>query len=440
LLKLIIIIYALAINSRYKKKVHNLNFKKSSAVFICIMLSVLSGCSLMRDKNEDIPKQQEVSQPPKENTEIDKPIVDSIREQIKNMSLNEKVGQLVIAGIDSYENDVHSRELIEKYKVGGFILLGQNIKDTKQTLDLVNSLKDSNSKNKIPLFLSIDEEGGRITRLPKEFAKLPTNKVIGEKNNSSLSYKIGSLLGEEVKAFGLNMNFAPVLDVNSNPQNPVIGDRSFGNNVDIVSKLGIQTMKGIQSHNIVAGVKHFPGHGDTSVDSHLGLPVVNNDLNRLKSLELIPFSKAIENGADVVMIAHILLPKIDKENPASFSKIIITDVLREYLKYDGVVITDDMTMGAIVKNYDIGEAAVKSLNAGSDIVLVCHDFDKETAVIMAINSAVQNKTITEKSIDEKVYRVLKLKQKYNIKDEKINSINVKVINEKINSLVKDNFK
>lgn len=405
------------------------------------MISTLPGCSLIRDKAEDIPKQlEEVSQPPKENTEIDKPIVDSIREQIKNMSLTEKIGQLVVAGIDSYENDEHSRELIEKYKVGGFILLGQNIKDTKQTLNLINSLKDSNAKNKIPLFFSIDEEGGRITRLPKEFAKLPTNKVIGEKNNSSLSFKIGSLLGEEVKAFGLNMNFAPVLDVNSNPKNPVIGDRSFGNNVDIVSKLGIQTMKGIQSQNIIAGVKHFPGHGDTSVDSHVGLPVVNNDLNRLKSLELIPFSKAIENRADVVMVAHILLPKIDKENPASFSKIVITDVLRNYLKYDGVVITDDMTMGAVVKNYDIGEASVKSLNAGSDIILVCHDFDKETAVIKAINSAVQNKTITEKSIDEKVYRVLKLKQKYNIKDEKINSVNVKAINDKINALVKDNFK
>jgi beta-N-acetylhexosaminidase len=135
-----------------------------------------------------------------------------------------------------------------------------------------------------------------------------------------------------------------------------------------------------------------------------------------------------------------LLPKIDKDNPATFSKAVITDILRGYLKYDGVVITDDMTMGAIVKNYDIGEAAVKSLNAGSDIILVCHDFEKETAVLKAINTAVQNKTLTEKSIDEKVYRVLKLKQKYNIKDEKINSVNVKAINDKINALVKDSFK
>ena len=418
-----------------------MNYKKYTAVLLSIMTLALPGCGLIKNKVVDNPEQQqEVSKPPKENTEIHKPIVDSISQQIKSMSLTEKIGQLIIAGIDSYENDEHSKELIEKYKVGGFILLGQNIKNTKQTLDLINSLKASNSKNKIPLFFGIDEEGGRISRLPKEFAKLPTNKVIGEKNSSSLSYSIGSILGQEIKAFGFNMNFAPVLDVNSNAKNPVIGDRAFGNNVDVVSKLGIQTMKGIQSQNIIAGVKHFPGHGDTSVDSHVGLPVVNNDLNRLKSLELIPFSKAIENGADVVMVAHILLPKIDKDNPATFSKAIITDVLRNYLYYDGVVITDDMTMGAIVNNYHIGEAAVKSLNAGSDIILVCHEFDKETAVLNAINSSVQNKIITEKSIDEKVYRVLKLKQKYNIKDEKINSVNVKAINDKINALVKANFK
>jgi beta-N-acetylhexosaminidase len=426
---------------QFKRKVLNVKYRKLSALLMCMLLLAVPSCSLEKDTPSEVPKQQdEVVQPPVESADTDNIASDSIRQQIASMSLTEKIGQLVIAGIDGYENDEHSKELIEKYKVGGFILLGQNIKDTNQTLKLVNFLKDTNLKNKIPLFFGIDEEGGRITRLPKEFAKLPTNKTIGEKNDSGLSYKIGSLLGQEVKAFGLNMNFAPVLDVNSNPKNPVIGDRAFGDNVDIVTKLGIQTMKGIQSQKVIAAIKHFPGHGDTSVDSHIGLPVVDNDLKRLKSLELIPFSKAIENGADLVMVAHILLPKIDKGNPATFSKAIITDILRNYLKYEGVVITDDMTMGAIVKNYDIGEAAVKSLNAGSDIILVCHDFEKETAVLEAIKLAVQNKTITEKSIDEKVHRILKLKQKYNIKDEKIDAVNVKAINDKINALIKVNFK
>lgn len=422
-----------------------MKYRKYIALFLFISIFILPGCSLI-NKNGDIPKEQEqdkVTQPPKDTEVTNTPqnnSVDSIKIQIDKMSLTEKVGQLVIAGIDGYTNDEHSSDLIEKYKVSGFILLGQNIKDTNQTLALINSLKASNSKNKTPLFFGIDEEGGRISRLPIEFTKLPTNKVIGQKNNSTLSFNIGSLLGEELKAFGLNMDFAPVLDINSNPNNPVIGDRAFGTNALIVSKLGIATMKGIQAQNIISGVKHFPGHGDTSVDSHIGLPVVNNDLNRLKSFELLPFSKAIQNGADVVMVAHILLHKIDKVNPASFSKAVITDVLRNYLKYDGVVITDDMTMGAVVQNYDIGQAAVKSLNAGTDIILVCHDFDKETAVIEAIYKAVADNVISEKSIDEKLYRILKLKQKYNLKDSEVNSVNVKAINNSINNLIKNNFK
>jgi len=272
--------------------------------------------------------------------------------------------------------------------------------------------------------------------MPTEFVKLPTNKAIGQVNNSTFSYEIGGILGQQLKAFGLNVDFAPVLDINSNPKNPIIGDRSFGTNATIVSKLGIQTMKGIQAQNVLSGVKHFPGHGDTSIDSHVGLPVVYNDMKRLNSLELIPFSEAIKSGTDMVMVAHILLPKIDSNNPASFSKTLITDVLRNNLNFKGVIITDDMTMGAIVKNYDIGEATVKSLNAGTDIILVCHDFVKETAVLKAIKIAVVKGTISQQSLDEKVYRILKLKKKYNLKDDTISFVDAKDINNKITNLLK----
>ena len=205
--------------------------------------------------------------------------------------------------------------------------------------------------------------------------------------------------------------------------------------VNIVSNLGVQTMKGIQSENIIPVVKHFPGHGDTSVDSHIGLPSVNNDLKRLQSVELIPFEKAIKNNADAVMIAHILLPKIDKKNPSSMSKIIITDILRRSLKFKGVIITDDMTMGAILKNYSIGEAAVKSVKAGSDIVLVCHGYDNELTVINALKNAISKGEITEKRIDESLYRILLLKQKYKLKDEIISSVDVEDINNRISTLL-----
>ncbi|MBE6044290.1 MAG: beta-N-acetylhexosaminidase [Clostridium thermopalmarium] len=351
------------------------------------------------------------------------------------MTLDEKIGQMFIVGIDGYDLNDNSKSLIEKYKVGGFILFKDNIKNVNQLLSLINSLKVENSSNKIPLFLSVDEEGGKVTRMPDELKSLPTNKVIGKINDVDFSNKIGKTIAGEIKAFGFNMNFAPVLDINNNPKNPVIGSRSFGSNPDIVTKLGIETMKGIQSENVIPVVKHFPGHGDTSVDSHIGLPIVNNDLKRLEEFELIPFAKAIENEADAVMIAHILLPKVDEKNPSSMSKIIITDILRNSLKFNGVVITDDMTMGAITKNYNINDATIKSIKAGSDIVLICHGYDNEIGVINYVKNAVLKGEITEERIDESVYRILKLKEKYDLKDEIIKSVDVEKINNDIKSLL-----
>ena len=361
---------------------------------------------------------------------------DNFKEQLLGMSLDEKIGQLVIVGLDGYTTDEHARQMIEEYNVGGFILFKSNIKSSHQMLELLNSLKSINQASKVPLFLSVDEEGGRVSRLPGEFLNIPSNKIIGKLNNSSVSYKVGSIIGEELKAFGMNMNFAPVLDINSNPKNPVIGDRSFGTGPDLVSKLGVQTMQGLQSQNIIPVIKHFPGHGDTSTDSHVGLPRVNNDLKRLRSFELRPFADAIENGAEAVMVAHILLPKIDPENPASFSKTIISDILRRDMEFDGVVITDDFTMGAIVKNYNIGQAAVKSILAGSDIVLVCHDYEKQKAVISALKNATQSGLLPMKRIDQSVSRILRLKQEHGINDDPAKAIDPKFINDKIRALLK----
>ncbi|MBE6068760.1 MAG: beta-N-acetylhexosaminidase [Clostridium lundense] len=361
--------------------------------------------------------------------------VDPIVEKINTMTLDEKIGQMLMTGVEGYNLSDNSKKLIKEHKVGGFIIFGENVQSTNQLLSLVNSLKRENVNNKTPLFFSLDEEGGKVTRMPQEFKSFPTNKTIGQINDKDFSNKIGRTIADEIKSFGFNMNFAPVLDVNSNPKNPVIGSRSFGASPDIVSSLGVETMKGIQAENVIPVVKHFPGHGDTSVDSHVGLPTVNNDLDRLQSFELIPFAKAIENGADMVMIAHILLPKIDSENPSSMSKTVITDLLRNNLKFDGVVITDEMTMGAIAKNYNIDEAAVKSVNAGTDIILVGHGYNNEIGVINALKNAVSNGEISEGRIDESVYRILKLKQKYNLKDEIINSVDINKINNKIKTLL-----
>lgn len=362
---------------------------------------------------------------------------DPVSELLGKLSTAEKIGQLVLVGMDGTEPDTATRSLIEDYHVGGFIFYKDNIRDVKQALKLFNGLKAANQNQQVPLFLSVDEEGGRVSRMPEEFAKLPAARKIGDTGSEELAGRFGEIIGKELSGFGLNLDFAPVLDVNSNPDNPVIGDRAFGTKPEIVSKMGIAVMNGIREQGVIPVVKHFPGHGDTAVDSHLGLPVVEHDLNRLRKLELVPFSQAIQEGADVVMIAHLLIPKLDPDHPASFSKAVIHDLLREELGFAGTVISDDMTMGAITEHYDIGDAAVQFLQAGGNIVLVGHDYDKEKQVLQAIDSAVESGKITPEMLDERVYNVLKLKAKYALTGEAAAGPEADIINREIQNVLKE---
>nr|WP_305121007.1 beta-N-acetylhexosaminidase [Saccharibacillus sp. JS10] len=329
---------------------------------------------------------------------------------VSNMTLDQKIGQMVIAGVKGTSLATEDRNLLRDYGVGGVILYGNNIDSASQTSAFVKEIKAANPNPELPLFVSVDQEGGRVARL-KGVESIPTAAKIGERNDEAYARQIGEQLGDQLLSQGFNLDYAPVLDVNSNPDNPVIGDRSFGNNADLVSKLGIAVMQGLESKKVIPVVKHFPGHGDTSVDSHIALPVVNKDLNQLNKLELIPFKKAINSGADMVMIAHILLPKLDKTYPSSLSKAIITDLLRDQLGFEGVVITDDLTMGAITENYGLGEASVHAVQAGSDILLVAHEADNAIAAIEAVKKAVQDGKISEEQINQSVERIIALKQK-----------------------------
>lgn len=418
--------------------------KRTIAIFVIIIAALVLGFLFLshrlnpQEGNLPIPGQhdQQGNNNPAEPSEKP-PEIDPLQERIQAMTLEEKVGQLVMVGVDGYEINANAQQLIENYHVGGFVLLKKNVRDSGQMLNLINTLKETNGVNKIPLFLALDEEGGRISRMPAEFKKMPSSQQVGAQNSGALGKKMGEILGREVKGFGMNVNFAPVLDIFSNPKNKVIGDRAFGSNPELVSKVGIQTMRGIQEQGIISVVKHFPGHRDTSVDSHVGLPRVDYDLERLRNFELRPFAEAIANDVDAIMLAHILLPKLDPDYPASFSEVLIRDILRKEMDYNGVVITDDMTMGAIVENYNIGEAAVKSILAGSDIVLVCHDFAKEEAVLKEILHAAQTGKIPADRIDESVYRVLKLKEKYALADRQKESVDVQGINAEIEQLYKD---
>ncbi len=337
---------------------------------------------------------------------------DHIKDMINKMSLDEKIGQMIVAGFNGTNINSEIETLVSDLKVGGVILFSRNVENSEQLSSLTNNIKSLSKKT--PLFISIDEEGGRVSRLPKDTKKFKSARDIGNISDVKYAYKNGMKLGNTLKEHNINMNFAPVLDIHSNPKNTVIGDRAFGNNENIVSSMGIATMNGIKESGVIPVIKHFPGHGDTEVDSHYGLPSVNKSLKELEQFELIPFKKAIDNECDAVMASHILMENIDDKNPATLSKKVINDLLRNKMNFDGVVITDDMLMKAVSNSVSIEKASVKSINAGTDIILIGNDLKIVKSTINAIKLAVEDNEISEKRIDESVYRILKLKEKYDI--------------------------
>ncbi|MFS0836707.1 beta-N-acetylhexosaminidase [Paenibacillus sp. 1P03SA] len=404
--------------------------RKGGTLALAVLLFISAGCGTAGPQagpgnNQNGGKEGQPSPTPT--------LEDPLKDQIARMTLDQKIGQMVISGVDGLVMDEHARQLIDTYKVGGFILFKPNVKSAGQTVTLLNALKEENARtgSKIPLMLSVDEEGGRVSRMPDEYTDVPAGRVIGNTKNLRFAAEIGDILAREAASLGFNTNFAPVLDINSNPKNPVIGDRSFGSKPELVGSLGVEMMKAMAAQKVIPVVKHFPGHGDTAVDSHIGLPVVEHDASRLRSFELVPFVKAFQSGADAVMVAHILLPKLDATYPASLSPAVITDLLRKELNFGGVVFTDDLTMGAIVKSYGIGEAAVQAVKAGTDVALVCHEFDNTVRVVKALKQAAETGVLSERRIDESVYRILKLKYKYTLADHPAPQPDVGKINEQI---------
>lgn len=333
--------------------------------------------------------------------------------RIAELTLPQKVGQLLYIGL--MDNDVTANQLIlSDLQPGGLILFSRNFTILEQTVELVNSYRQ-NVDLVWPLFVGTDQEGGAVSRLPEEWAtKFPTARQVGQ--NVSRGRELAAAMGRELAALGLNMDFAPVLDVHSNPRNPVIGNRSFGSTPGDVWRAAEQVMDGLRSQSVIPVVKHFPGHGDTSSDSHLELPVIKAGREQLEERELWPFRSAVDAGAPAVMVGHLLVPTLDGEHPASLSHEIITGLLREQWGYQGLVITDDMEMGAIAQD-NIGEAAVQAVLAGVDVLLICHSYDKQVAVRDALLEAVQQGRISEARIDQSLQRILKLKDEYQLHRE-----------------------
>lgn len=338
------------------------------------------------------------------------PAEDKIQTKIDSMNLDEKIGQMVIGGYDNIDEIL---PVIRENKLGGVLLFQKNIISISQAKQDIQSLKQANSMNKNPIFVAVDQEGGNVDRLPAGMGPFESALSIGDRNDAAYAFNSGVKIAKALKQLGFNLDFAPVLDIFSNPQNTVIADRAYGTTPQRVSEIGIQVMKGLQSENIIATAKHFPGHGDTQVDSHFGLPVVDKSIEELNGFEFIPFKNAIENGVDIIMMAHIMLSQVD-DVPSSLSDKVVTGVLRERLGFHGVVITDDIAMGAITESYSVPTAAVKAVNAGCDIVLVSQGAQNSVLVMSALKSAVQNGQLTERRINESVYRILSLKEKYKL--------------------------
>lgn len=334
--------------------------------------------------------------------------------KLENMSLAEKVGQLFQVGFQSQTIDKEIKDLVENYHVGGVIYFSRNIKNLEQTASLSKNLQKLalNSGAGIPLFISVDQEGGRVRRI-KDLRYFPANRELGAAGEKEMIKKAAAVTAKELKEIGINVNLAPVLDVNNNPANQVIGDRSFGADPVLVAEMGTAYIEALQAQGVIAAAKHFPGHGDTAVDSHFELPVVNHNRERLDQVELYPFKKAIEAGVDIIMAAHIYFPALESQAglPATLSKAVLKDLLREELNFEGVIITDDMEMGALNNSFDIAAAAVKTIKAGSDIVLISHSYDKQKKAVEAVIKAVEKGEISSERIEESLKRIVKLKAK-----------------------------
>jgi beta-glucosidase-like glycosyl hydrolase len=325
------------------------------------------------------------------------------------MSLQEKVGQLFMVDVFSNKNgkDVDKvRKLIADYHIGGIIFS----KGGPQRQAKLNN--EFQELSKTPLLIGMDAEWGLAMRLDSTFA-LPWNMTLGAIQDLKLIEEAGAAISRNSKRLGVHINFAPVVDINTNPLNPIIGNRSFGEEKINVTLKSVSFMRGMHKEGILSSAKHFPGHGDTKRDSHKTLPTISFSKSRLDSIELYPFKKAIEVGVDSIMTAHVYFPAIEKEDgiPATLSKSVLTDLLREELKFDGLIITDCMEMNAIVNTFGTVEGAVRTIEAGSDTVLVSHSYQRQKKAIEAVIEAVKSGRISEKRIDQSVKRILTLKAK-----------------------------
>lgn len=376
------------------------------------------------NSKENINKEQSEKDDTKEQTVKEKSEEDIINEKAEeilgSMTLEEKVGQLFIVDFEALNGGQTSTEFndviqntLKKYHVGGVIYFANNLVTREQTIKLNEELQKNSS---IPMFISVDEEGGTVSRIADNenmgTTKFSNMRKIGDSRDINKAYEVGFTIGKEINELGFNLDFAPDADVITNPNNTEIGSRSFGTDANIVSEMVPQVVKGLHENNVCAALKHFPGHGGSEANSHNEFSYTPQNLEGLRQVEFLPFKAGMKEDADFILVSHIAAPNVTGDNtPCSLSSTIITDILRNELKYDNVVITDALNMKAVTNYYTPKESSIAALKAGGDMLLMPVSLDE---AYNSVISACNNGTISEERLNQSVKRILKVKIKRGI--------------------------
>ncbi|KYG68846.1 hypothetical protein AZI87_06350 [Bdellovibrio bacteriovorus] len=327
-------------------------------------------------------------------------------------SISHIIGQHFFIGISGHALTAEEKKFIVENNIGGVCLFGRNVAEPKQVRELcaeIQSLRHQQTE-KAPLFIGIDMEGGRVHRLKSPFTVWPPLRKLGDLDAPTVSFHFANRMGQEMKAVGINLDFAPCVDIFTNQANTVIGDRSIGSDPELVAKHASALVRGYIKSEIITCAKHFPGHGNTIVDSHEDLPVENLDLERLEACELIPFRKSFKARVDMVMTSHIKFPKIDPDWPVTLSETFIQKIIRDECRYKGLIVTDDLGMKAMTKHYGITEVPVRALKAGVDLLLYCNDPEVPPQAYEAVLEATAQGSLSKERLEDSYRRIMDLKK------------------------------
>ena len=321
------------------------------------------------------------------------------------------VGQLIVAGFPGPTIPDELRAVAREYDLGGIILFGRNVEAPEQVAELAHDAQAMSRE--LPLWVSIDQEGGRVARLKEPFTVWPPMSTLGRSGEVSLAEQFARALARELLAVGVSLDYAPVLDIHTNRRNPVIGDRALSNRAEDVARLGAAIIDGLQSEGVAACGKHFPGHGDTSSDSHHELPVVEHPHERLREVEIVPFRAAVASNVAMIMTAHVLYPALDEECPATLSPHVVTEMLRQELGFPGLIATDDLSMKAIAADWSVERASVTAIAAGCDVLLLCApDVDQQVRAVEALIRAVEDEVLPAARVEDALQRQHHVKARF----------------------------